>query len=173
MPPPKAKVLMLHGRNSNKTVAEFQAIILQLDTMADCSTLDAPHVTGQKFDKDMEGEGRSWEGPDGDVRTGLELVVEHCKKHGPFDVAYGFSQGCSVITMLSDAGVLKALGVETPLWKSVVCVCGTGYLITKQTQLPVVEPAAVALPSFHLHGATDNILPESKALLTLFERPHV
>merc|ERR1712185_458365 len=144
----KPKLLCLHGRNSNKSVSEMQAIVLALDTVASCSFVDAPHL-GEKYDKDLEGDGRTWIGADGDLRPSLEHVVEHCKKEGPFDGAYGFSQGCSILTVLSDPGVLKSLGVEKQFWSFVVCVCGSEVLVPMQTAPQVQAP--IELPSFHMH----------------------
>ena len=148
----------------------MQVMLLTLDSVATCSFIDAPHIAG-KFDKDIIGDGRSWVGPDGDLGPGLDLVVEHCKKHGPFDGVYGFSQGCSILTILSDPQVLKARGIETPLWRFAICVCGTDYLVEQQKEPAVQLP--IALPSFHMHGETDHILPQSKTLLAKFDRPQV
>merc|ERR1712050_402153 len=76
-----------------------------------------------------------------------------------------------MLTLLSDPGVLKSLGVTAPLWSFAVCVCGTDYLLKNQTEPPLRLP--IALPSYHLHGADDNILPASQALLAKFDRPHL
>lgn len=163
------RLLFLHGQHANSQLSEFQAQILQLDTVASCSYLDAPHLTGQKCHEDMDGEGRSWMGPDGDVRPALECVVEHCRAHGPFDGAYGFSQGASVLALLCDAGVLRSVGVDAPLWRFAICVCGVPP--RPMQEIAVEQP--ICLPSYHVHGAADAFRPQSEELLARFERPQL
>ena len=170
--PPKPKLLCLHGLEANSEVTEAQVnTVLGLDSVASCYFIDAPHLAEKKYDKAMTDDGRDWVGSDGELGPGLDLVVEYCKKHGPFDGVYGFSQGCSILAILSDPGVLKARGIDTPLWRFAICVCGSYYLVEKQKEPAVQLP--IALPSFHMLGETDDTLPKSKTLLARFDRPHV
>ncbi|KAL1524979.1 hypothetical protein AB1Y20_019855 [Prymnesium parvum] len=169
-PPGKPRLLLLHGRNSNSEVSRMQAMILELDRTASCFFLDAPHQAG-KYDRELTEEGRSWVSPDGSVAAAIEHVLAFCRAQGPFDGAYGFSQGCSIIAILSDPGVLRSLGVDAPLWRFVVCACGTHQLIGKQTDPAVKVP--LAIPSLHIHGEADPILEEARALCDMFDRPHL
>ena len=103
--------------------------MLGLDSAAQCSYMEGPHscegyeagVTGRAW----------WTEEDKDPWPALKLVVEYAQEHGPFDGAYGFSQGCAVVSMLSDAGVLASLGRTEPLWRFAVLACGTDHLIAE------------------------------------------
>lgn len=168
--PRKPKLLFLHGRKANAQVSEMQAMVLELDTAANCSYVNAPHLV-EKFSQDMPGDGLSWVGADGDLRPAFELVLKHCRDEGPFDGVYGFSQGCGIVAMLSDPGILESLSVHTPLWKFAICVCGSTSLLELPASPAVTPP--IHVPSIHLLGEMDVLLPESKKLLAMFDRPTV
>lgn len=166
----RRRLLLLHGRNSSSEVSEMQAMLLGLEEVVSLSFLDAPHAAA-KYDPSLSREGRSWLGADDDLMASLRHVISHCKEHGPFDGAYGFSQACGLLALLSDPAVLSSMQVETPLWKFVVCVCGTPQLMELQNSPRLSLP--IQMPSFHLHGEKDAIRPDSIRLSESFADPIV
>ena len=89
----------------------------------ECHFLDGPHSTGKKFDKDLSGEGKSWHAAGQPIEVGLRHVVTSCQRDGPFDGAYGFSQGTCMLTLLSDPAVWRAHGGDDasfPPWRFVL-----------------------------------------------------
>lgn len=166
----RPRILCLHGRQSNSEVSEMQMMVLGVDQIADCVFVDGPHQTARTFDKDLEN-GRSWFGePSEGIRPALNVVLECVRKHGPFDGAFGFSQGASIVTLLSDPTILASLGVE-PLWTFVILGCGNPQLALQQAEPALQLP--LTIPSLHIHGAVDSLLPQSRALAQLYAQPHV
>ena len=196
---------MAHGPPSLR-VPGWQLTALGLDELGielDC--LDAPHKSNTGFDGSFA-HGRSWQldfdgsSPPPDVlaqqlRESLLFVVRHVQEHGPYDGAYGFSQGACIVTLLSDAGVRRSLGCgdDHPLWRCpaplaphasrdppdtalraprsfAVLACGVDYLVAQST--PAVAPT-LAVPSLHILGEADPYRPGSEALLGRYERPRV
>ena len=78
--------------------------------------------------------------------------------------AFGFSQGAAVITILSDARVWKAMGLQAAPWRFVVLACGVDYLVREHTDVQV----SCTVPSLHLLGDADPFLMESELLLGRF-----
>ena len=62
--------------------------------------------------------------PSQQLEASLRHVIAHVERHGPYDGAFGFSQGAAILTMLSDASTRRALGCSRPLWRFVVLACG-------------------------------------------------
>ena len=148
----------------------MQIMVLGLDRVAECHYINGPHESGT-FDKDID-DGRTWcQDPSHSARPALDAVLEYARQHGPFDGAYAFSQGASIVTLLSDPTVLASLNVEHPPWRFVLLACGASGLAFRQTE-PALQPP-IALPSLHLHGAADDWLASSRELVGLFDRPRV
>lgn len=176
----RPRVLALHGSNSNSESTMFQLTILGLtdlepnDGWCDCTFLEAPHKDG-KWNSDIEGDGRSWyvATGEGTLDVSLRYVVSHIEREGPYDGAYGFSQGASILTLLSERAVWLASGGSTeafPPWRFLLFGCGTDRLVSAQYH-PALPPTPLplAIPSVHLVGKKDHILAESRSLVSRYE----
>ena len=149
-------------------VTEMQMEVMGVAAVASCSYIDGPHRS-DTYDKDLE-YGRTWWVEGESLQPALTHVIEYAKKHGPFDGAFGFSMGASVVTLLSDPAVLASLGHEGGLlWSFALLACGTDRLLS-------LEPALttpIAMPSLHIHGAKDPILADAQRLLKAWDRPRL
>ena len=108
----RPRLLCLHGARSNDEITSLQLIGLDLRDRFDCHFLHAPHVTGpaRGLEDISDGPYYAWSDPHSggslsDIEDrwdeGLAYLAEHIKRHGPFDGAYGFSQGAAMITNFS------------------------------------------------------------------------
>ena len=171
----RPRLLCLHGSRSNAEVTEMQCTLLGLDEFGqgpcECTYLTAPHETEEGFDKDIKNPRSWWIG--GEMESGLRSVVEHVMENGPYDGVYGFSQGSSVITILSDQKVWHQLsgGSTQKPWRYAIFGCGTDYLLG-QPSAPHVE-TPLDMPSLHVLGAQDHILADSKSLTTRYKDPTI
>ena len=171
----KIRLLCLHGARASSDVTRMQMEVLGLVDADDVELcyLDAPFATATGFDSSFAG-GRSWQNyeanPPGTPEARAELaeslasVAAHVQQHGPFDGAFGFSQGAAVITILSDARVWKEMGLQAAPWRFVVLACGVDYLVREHTGVEV----CCTVPSLHLLGDADPFLMESELLLGRF-----
>ena len=171
----KIRLLCLHGARASSDVTRMQMEVLGLVDADDVELcyLDAPFATATGFDSSFAG-GRSWQNyeanPPGTPEARAELaeslasVAAHVQQHGPFDGAFGFSQGAAVITILSDARVWKEMGLRAAPWRFVVLACGVDYLVREHTSVAV----SCTVPSLHLLGDADPFLMESELLLGRF-----
>ena len=107
--------------------------ILELGKVASLSFLEAPYATPEAFDKDV-GKGRSWllrDGPRNQavdaLKHSLRHVAGHIASHGPFDGAFGFSQGAAVVALLCEEAVHRSLGLDAPPFGFLVLVCSALY----------------------------------------------
>lgn len=126
-----------------------------------------------KFDPALETQCWSWHVPDSPLEAGLRLIVERCEREGPFDGAFGFSQGTCMLTLLSDATVWQACGGRSatfPPWRFLLLGCGTDHLL-RSAQAPAMSALPLAVPSLHLMGKRDAILAQSRALSRRFASP--
>ena len=142
----KIRLLCLHGARASSDVTRMQMEVLGLVDADDVELcyLDAPFATATGFDSSFAG-GRSWQNyeanPPGTPEARAELaeslasVAAHVQQHGPFDGAFGFSQGAAVITILSDARVWKEMGLQAAPWRFVVLACGVDYLVREHTDV--------------------------------------
>jgi len=147
---------------------EFEAA----DATCTCTFLDGPHAAG-KFDAHLEASGRSWHVAGQPVEVGLRRIVEHCEREGPYDGAFGFSQGTCMLALLSDLGEWRRCGGSDrafPPWRYLILGCGTDDLLgsveegRSSTQL-------LELPSAHIIGKRDAIRNSSLALSRRFASP--
>ena len=174
------RLLCLHGARANSDITRLQLSSLGLDQLGhelDC--IDAPLEAETSWDG--QGQGRSWQQVGEstskevlaqELRTSLRFVIKHVREHGPYDGAFGFSQGAAIVTLLSDPGVRKSMiaGPDQPLWDFVVLACGVDYLVAqKQTDME----GLLTLPSLHILGEADLFKKQSEELLGRYERPHV
>ena len=179
------KLLCLHGARSSSDVTQMQLFSLGLDALG-CEVDCVNSPLESSFDG-SGGNSRAWQMVDFDPATfyseeerlgllgkqleqSLHFIVAHVREHGPYDGAYGFSQGASIVTLLSDESVLRSLGVHEPLWDFVVLACGVDYLAAQRL---IPSSPKLTLPSLHLIGDIDPWRAQSEALLGRYERPRV
>eukprot|EP00908_Phaeocystis_cordata_P011789 Transcript_22744.p1 GENE.Transcript_22744~~Transcript_22744.p1 ORF type:complete len:288 (+),score=19.60 Transcript_22744:81-944(+) len=120
------RLLCLHGACSSSDVTRLQLTSLGLDALGlELVCVDAPLESQTSIDG--SGRGRTWQQVDGapasadelakQLEDSLRFVVKHVRDHGPYDGAFGFSQGAAVVTLLSDASLRRSLGCDQPLWE--------------------------------------------------------
>eukprot|EP00320_Phaeocystis_rex_P009570 CAMPEP_0119079532 /NCGR_PEP_ID=MMETSP1178-20130426/107562_1 /TAXON_ID=33656 /ORGANISM="unid sp, Strain CCMP2000" /LENGTH=227 /DNA_ID=CAMNT_0007062057 /DNA_START=29 /DNA_END=712 /DNA_ORIENTATION=+ len=190
--PTLAKLLCLHGRQSNAQVTEMQCDILELHKVAVLHCIDGPIEDTTAFDNDI-GLGRSWflrdsppEAAQEALRRSLIYIIEQIASHGPFDGCYAFSQGAAIASLLCEPQVHGALGLSAPPFRFVVLVCGADYdkafgagvaqefISSCAAQEGVSsQPSLLKLPSLHLMGEKDKLLASSRALAQRFGQPHL
>lgn len=92
-----------------------------------------------------------------------DFIAERCRLEGPFDGVFGFSQGATL------AGLLVALG--TPSFEFAILV--GGFVSADPAHVPLYRPGAFDVPSLHLIGLADNVVPpeRSRALALSFHEP--
>mmetsp|Transcript_40031 Transcript_40031/g.84067 ORF Transcript_40031/g.84067 Transcript_40031/m.84067 type:complete len:250 (+) Transcript_40031:25-774(+) len=167
---PKPRVLCLHGGDSNSDITYFQTTGLRLYSNFECIYLDAPHIVDRCYpglDRFSDGPFYVWADPtkpkqqqETEWDASLELIAKFCEENGPFDGVYGFSQGAAIITNFSHTKIWKERFHMTACpWKFAILGCGgaSNYItISKETSIDI--------PSFHIFGAKDGLLPDSKRI---------
>ncbi|GAB9468910.1 Serine hydrolase [Globisporangium polare] len=99
----------------------------------------------------------------------LEYMDEQLRKHGPFDVVVGFSQGSVLLTVLS---MLYLKNQNKRWWKLAICVCGirVGAIECRPLfETDEGEPVLVPIPSVHVIGKLDPLYKESHRLVGMYE----
>ena len=176
--PSKPRLLCLHGSQSNPETTGFQVEILGLhdpvptDARCDCTLLEAPHAGGTSSLDSFGSSVKSWHiaGVADSLEVSLRTVVEHVESSGPYDGAYGFSQGAGILTLLSHQAVWTASGgsaASFPPWRFVIIGCGHDGLLANRFPSPT-QPPKLSLPSVHIIGAKDPFAPNSRALAELY-----
>mmetsp|Transcript_28844 Transcript_28844/g.69685 ORF Transcript_28844/g.69685 Transcript_28844/m.69685 type:complete len:205 (-) Transcript_28844:25-639(-) len=162
----KSKILCLHGGGSNNEVTQFQTAGLKLSSRADCHYLHAPHQANRCYpglQKFVDGPFWTWsEASDSEQwDKSLESIAEYCRKEGPFDAVFGFSQGAAIITQFSYPVIWKErFGFPSCPWKSAILACGGAA-----SNVVNDHQVKIDIPSLHIMGSADPYLAESKALL--------
>ncbi|GAB9468912.1 Serine hydrolase [Globisporangium polare] len=98
----------------------------------------------------------------------FELLDEQLRKHGPFDVVLGFSQGATVATSLT----MQYLQHNVRWWNLLVCIGGVpvrGLELQHLFEKPDGEPILVPFPSIHIMGKKDPLYTESIKLAAMYE----
>lgn len=182
----KSKILCLHGGGSNNEVTQFQTAGLELSSRADCHYLHgefahdgfstcnhsprtwnplAPHQTNlcypglQNF---VHGPFWTWSEASNNEQweKSLESIAAYCRKEGPFDVVFGFSQGAAIITQFSYPAIWKErFGFRSCPWKSAILACGAAGNVANNCHVKI------EIPSLHIMGSMDPYLAESKSLM--------
>lgn len=142
------------------------------DAPCECVFAEGPHEAG-KFDAALSTAGRAWHAEGQPLEVGLKAVAEYVHRQGPFDGAYAFSQGASMLAMLSDPAVWRAHGGsdEAPPWRYVIIGCGVDHLLS-HADAPTLE-LPLALPSLHIIGQRDEHRVASRSLAERFAAPAV
>lgn len=164
------RILCLHGGGSNNDITPFQTGGLKLHERMECVYLHAPHVvrkcypglqifsegpfyTWSDSTKSLEDQEDQWE-------ESLEYLAEYCKKKGPFNGVYGFSQGAAIITNFSNPKIWKdQFNMIACPWKFAILACaGASHRIT------IPKGMTNNTPSFHIFGKKDKHLTDSKII---------
>ncbi|KAG7385423.1 hypothetical protein PHYPSEUDO_001552 [Phytophthora pseudosyringae] len=111
-----------------------------------------------------QGEDHAWSLSYKGVEQSMARIDEELRRHGPFDVAIGFSQGAALLTVLT----MWYLGHgNVRWWKLVICVGGVDVSAVNVKSLFLDKAGSrvlVPLPSIHLIGKTDPLFHESHRL---------
>ena len=174
--PKKLRVLCLHGRGSNNDITEFQVMGLKLSDKFECIHLQAPHKTTswhRSLNQISEGPFYSWADSSASLsdqedqwEASLVYIAEYCKKHGPFDAVYGFSQGTSIITNVSHYTIWKdRFQMKECPWKFAILACGGA-----NHHITIPRAMIITIPSFHILGKKDTYLSNSKQIAEYWNR---
>lgn len=129
----------------------------------------APHVAKRCYpglDQFVDGPFYTWsKSADSDPwDKSLEVIAEYCRKEGPFDVVFGFSQGAAIVTQFSYPIIWKErFGFKSCPWKSAILACGGAA-----RNVTIDHPMKIDIPSLHIMGSADPYMEESRDLLELW-----
>lgn len=176
------KVLCLHGWRSNNDVSRMHIRNLALKKWysggiqyieGNVQAQGPPDVATDEF---FDGPFFSWfekdaEDAQSSLVQSLRSIAAYVKSNGPFECAFGFSQGGALVALLSYPEVVERItGSRTYLWKSVILACSTirqaKRLAEDAFQLTLDDP--IPIPSFHLIGVDDLLRPESEEAMCMF-----
>lgn len=177
---PAVKALCLHGKGTSGHIFSMQTGALRrhleqaLDGLVGVFP-DAPFSASGQIDEGVltfypspPNRYYEWYCSDSKEKTlaaSLKQLVRFARKHGPFDLLVGFSQGCEVVARL--ALLCQRQGVDVrSMFKCAVCV--GGVCVDEAFLSTLRENEVVDLPSLHLLGEHDPYLPRSEALADLF-----
>ncbi|KAE9085868.1 hypothetical protein PF010_g20305 [Phytophthora fragariae] len=111
-----------------------------------------------------KGEDHAWSLSYKGVEQSMVKIDEELRRHGPFDVVIGFSQGAALLTILT-MWYLRHGNVRW--WKLVICVGGVDVSGVNVKSLFLDEQGnriPVPMPSIHVIGKTDPLYHESHRL---------
>ena len=174
----RPRLLCIHGHRSNSDVTKLQLANLGIynlrapyESPCRCTFLDGPYSV-EAFDELIE-DGRTWHQSGQGLGKALHMIVRHVEEFGPYDGAYAFSQGTCLLTMLSDSATWQRYGgcPHRQPWRFLILGCGTDHLFG-EPDAPTVQ-APLLIPSLHIMGRTDDILPFSHSLCSRFDSPLV
>ncbi|XP_026862296.2 esterase OVCA2 [Electrophorus electricus] len=105
------------------------------------------------------------------LEESVEAVRVALKDQGPFDGILGFSQGAALVAMLC---ALQERKLE-PIFNFRFAVLVAGFLSACAQHQHFYENLNITLPSLHVFGQEDKVIPEqmSRELLPMFPRAHV
>jgi hypothetical protein len=157
----------LHGYHGSAAVlrGQMRAWAADLTTLADFVCVDAPSLA--------EGDHGWWHAAAEPGATryrgwarSRDWLLAYCAREGPFDGVFGFSQGAALAALLAGLPELEL---------AFAIVVG-GFVSSDAEHAPLYERLRAArLPSLHLTGRSDTIVPEraSRALAARFFEPLV
>ncbi|KPP70868.1 hypothetical protein Z043_110266 [Scleropages formosus] len=105
------------------------------------------------------------------LEDSVDAVREAVRTLGPFDGILGFSQGAALVAMLC---ALQERQME-PDFRFRFAILVAGFRSACAQHAKFYASAPLAIPSLHVFGQTDRVIPEaaSRELLPRFERPEV
>lgn len=189
------RVLCLHGRGSNNDITALQVVHLRLgEHGAACDMLEAEDedtpsdMTLTLFTRRPF---RTWFNTlwffggaysvgqrGGSLHGALCRVMHFVEEFGPYDGIYGFSQGAFLASVLSNETCWRGLfGKSRCPWR--FCIFANAGLTDRLMHTTLAQAddnsgssALVfpsSLPTFHLYGAHDVFLAESREHATLYD----
>jgi predicted esterase len=168
----KPRVLCLHGWRTSGDIMKTQMAAFRSHIDMDYVYLDAPfRATGEPdagiatfypnreyFEWYLKDETAA-EGK----RKSLEYILSVLVKQGPFDGIIGFSQGAGMATRVVHCLNSTSISLKTPL-KFVILIGGV-----PPTELQAEQIPDIMLPSLHIMGTADHLLPHSKQLEQMYD----
>jgi acetyl esterase/lipase len=185
----KLRLLCLHGYHGSAEVmrSQMRALFEGLESLVELVCVDAPSLAQGDFgwwhavqderapareDPDLGSAARHYKG----WARSRDALIERFQRQGPFDGVFGFSQGAALTGLL--VGLRASDGRPTrehPLaFRFAVLVSGFPSNDPSHGAL-YASRASYALPSLHLVGRADGIVPprETRALAARFANPLV
>tara|TARA_B110001452_G_scaffold248669_1_gene235607 strand:- start:412 stop:1113 length:702 start_codon:yes stop_codon:yes gene_type:complete len=180
-PPPSAKLNILclcgYAQNAEFFRSRTGALRKALKSTCEFHFLEPPHeATASFLTADADGDGRRalgwWNAAEDAARpstskayvgldASLEAVRDAVREHGPFDGVLGFSQGATL------AALLCLTPAEMPPFRFAVLF--SGFMPRDASLEPLFgvtdgpPPAQLALPSLHVMGTADALVPVSSS----------
>ncbi len=190
--PPASKILCLHGWRTNIEILQFQLSALrrslEKDGQVDWHLLQSQRPASGPATPDILaffGEGTYWEWYDFSsapssmnvrkeestlegAESSLRQIMSYIDKNGPFDAVLGFSQGSSVL------GILTALYYSKKKQKSIpwrISIHVSGSLVRDTKYGPMLTSMATPIPqkSIFLIGEADYLTPRTVELAKIYE----
>jgi predicted esterase len=168
------RILTLHGVSSNAAVSALQLENLRLHG---CDFVNAPAPMSVQPDPSVESlvEGPFYSWFDRDDATTLKTQLVHAlqgllefvTKQGPFEGAYGFSQGAAMLTLLMQDDVRRLISQASSDLKFefvILGCCSEVGGLRRALGLPEVAPRRVDIPSLHIIGQKDPLRPKAEAV---------
>lgn len=169
----KPKLLALHGISSNAeiTMMQFRNLGAWLSEMFDVTYVEGDVEVEPRYDvqKYSEGPFLGWTPhsslaslPENNAESqhAVDRVMAFCRKLGPFDGAFGFSQGASLLTRVLGQ---DAKG-EVPLDFVILAHSTYGGSVFHGT-----FPSRITVPSIHIIGINDDVKPISEETAKQYE----
>jgi hypothetical protein len=196
LPPKRGRILCLSGHASTTDITKIQTNHLQLQDVHgfELSYLDGPFQTDTPFDPLVralvDGPFYTWCPPGKDryqdkanLMEGIEHVLAHVAREGPFDGIYGFSMGALVAKLAGEVvderasmghsalpqwdpeSFQNSTRLEAKPWKFMIAACA--QCLDNDTS------KADTVPSLHLIGSQDPIADRSRKLAANCSNPSV
>ncbi|HWZ90651.1 MAG TPA: alpha/beta hydrolase fold domain-containing protein [Polyangiaceae bacterium] len=186
----KLRILALHGFNGSARVLESQMRAFARATAAEAEfvCVDAPSLAAGSFGWWHAREAAAAGSPRGLAGSGVEpgavcyegwaeardFIATYCKRAGPFDGVFGFSQGAALAALLAALGACRGGDAREPPPRFDFAIVVGGFASSDREHAPLFDtPQGIAVPSLHVIGRTDGIVPpaSSRALAEKFREP--
>eukprot|EP00873_Tetraselmis_striata_P034076 jgi/Tetstr1/454340/TSEL_004018.t1 len=193
-PPPRLRCLCLHGSRQDAEIfrQRVDKLARRLEPEAELCFVDAPHTL--PLEEGQQVAMRAWwrwdpapeEGAAAaaqaagrvvdDWRESVAALRHAWREHGPFDGVVGFSNGAAAALLLA------ASSHAAPFSSLKFAIIASGYIPEPFQELIAIAgggaerpPGAIPLPSLHLIGAADHLVPPAASRLAarLVERPRL
>lgn len=180
----KPKFLCLHGWRTSGFILSIQTAALRANTDIDCEFIDAPYKAEGQADAGIEAFYpdlpyyewflKRFDEANGKkkLRVGIEdsisFIIDYMNKHGPFDGILGFSQGAGMTTRIARLFMesKSSSGNNKLFIHDIKCVILIGGVSLSEIGS---DDSVVQLPSLHIMGQADFLLPQSKELEAQFD----
>jgi len=185
--PRRVRALCLHGWRTSGDILSFQMGAMQGNTQLDCTFVTAPHAaTGppdagiatfypepdfayfewflrEEYGEAEEGTGKRAERIKG-MEESMEMLIKLLRDASPrYDCILGFSQGAGMATRL--AHWQQQQQPSTPLLFDFVVLVGGVPPLEREAE---IGAGGISMPSLHIQGKADSLLPLSERLAALY-----